>query len=96
MPDEPDFPDMLKRDEQAENETQYSVWEIALNPAFTPILAACFFLNLSGNASNAVFSLFAYTPAEQGGLSQEVGHLSLHKSHVLLVTIFLFSSHVAR
>ena len=91
MPDESNFPDMLKRDEQAENENRYSAWEIALDPAFTPILAACFFLNLSGNASNAVFSLFAYTPIEQGGLSREVSSLSTEKHTFLLLLIIILT-----
>lgn len=72
MPYDREVRSLLEQEIHSETDTKQSAWEIATSPAFAPILAACFFLNLSGNASNAVFSLFAYTPVEKGGLSQEV------------------------
>ncbi|KAL5521546.1 hypothetical protein ACEPAF_2294 [Sanghuangporus sanghuang] len=54
-----------------------SAWQLALNPVLFSIFRSFFILNLLNTSVSVVFSLFAYTPIEKGGLARnpdEIGY----------------------
>ncbi|KAL5514419.1 hypothetical protein ACEPAG_2507 [Sanghuangporus baumii] len=54
-----------------------SAWQLALNPVLFSIFRSFFILNLLNTSVSVVFSLFAYTPIEKGGLGRspdEIGY----------------------
>lgn len=49
-----------------------SAWTIAFDPVLFSVLRAFFLMNVIAGAAQVVFTLYAYTPIEDGGLSRTV------------------------
>lgn len=62
-----------------------SALKIALDPVLFSVLQTFFMLNALNGAASAVFTLFAYTPVKDGGLSRNVCYV--HVSVVLSLSL---------
>ena len=70
---------------------EVTAWQLAFDPILFPIFRAFFLLNILTTAVSVVFTLFAYTPIEHGGLSRSVSRIPYSSTvqRILRITIFL-------
>ena len=62
-----------------------SVWSIVNDPVVSSVLAPFFLLSILNTSMLVVFSLFAYTPIEFGGLSRDVSCLAIVLAYMKVV-----------